>query len=181
MQPYRPLPPDKSLALAIALEDQHIQHFHDWALRFRTFDPALARLFARLAKEMEGYRGELLYHASRYLDWGKCLRSPLQTGESNELQHYFILTKEGAVSVLHAALSLKQDAIRFYRHCSILETPGSLHGGLYKNLGSFQEVQLQRLQEALDHLVLKRRCAGVMIANGRRGRPPVEVRDPARG
>lgn len=157
------LPPHQSLALAIALEDEHIRSFRNWALRFRPFDSTLVRLFDRLLTDMEGHKGELLYHASRYLDWHTRLRSPVEAGDDDSGGRFFILSGERAKSVLESALRRKDEAKRFYRYVSILEPRGSLLGGLYNNLGSFQEAHIQLLQEALEHLERKQRWAAAPL------------------
>lgn len=152
MHPKATLPPQQSLALAIALEDEQVRSLRRWALRCRPFDSALARLFGHLVKETEAHKGDLLYHASRHLEWNQRLRSPVEVDETDEDDHFFIVRTESAQSILDAAVAMKAQANRFYRYCSILEPRGSVLGGLYKNLGSFQELHLQMLQDALERL-----------------------------
>ncbi|MFC6673078.1 hypothetical protein [Marinobacterium aestuariivivens] len=184
MHPNATLPPQQSLAFAIALEDEQICNLRRWGLRIRPFDSELARLFGHLLKETEAHKGELLYHASRYLEWNQRLRSPIEVEDADEGDHFFIVRAETAQSILDSALAMKEQALCFYRYCSILEPRGSLLGGLYKNLGSFQDVHTQLLQDARGRLELPWRCAPAPssaaipdagpFAKGQAGRPSPE-------
>lgn len=151
-----PSSPYPTLAQAIRLEDNLIRRFGRWALRFRTFDQELSRLFDRLVQESVGHRGDLLYHASRHLEWKLRLKTPINDREPRDIEHFFILAEEQAIAVLGEALALMREAVRFYHLHAVLEPCGSLLGGTYQNLGAFKEPHIESLQGRLDRLQLRR-------------------------
>jgi hypothetical protein len=124
-------------------------------LRFRPFDQSLALLFGELVKELDGHRSELLFHASRHLDWTVRLNKTASRCETENAGYFFIVAEEQAIAVLGEALALMREATRFYRFNAVLAPRGSMLGGIYQNFGALKEPHVEMLREQLEEFQLR--------------------------
>jgi hypothetical protein len=143
-----PLPFERSLPIAINLEDEHIGRFRTWALRLRPFDMSLARILDLQADEMGDHKRMLLDCSTTQTShlWSRPTftvhRSPIAT------EHFFVLNATGATTILDRARALKEEARNFYLQCMQMEADSSKLIRVYQTLQKFKDSHAQILLEA---------------------------------
>ena len=107
------------LALAISIENRNAERYHDWSMRFKTYDQTISNLLADLAKEEESQRSYLTgYYHARYGD-DLLEMDPAMVRAGQDIpgipdDHYLIEDTTTARAILEAAVSVEVRAHRFF-------------------------------------------------------------------
>jgi hypothetical protein len=90
-----PLPPCQPLAQAIRYPQPSPP-----GVAFSSLRSVTGAAVGQLVKQLDGYRSELLFQASRHLDWTERLNKTASRCEPEKAGHFFIMAEEQAIAVL---------------------------------------------------------------------------------
>lgn len=156
MQEFTDLSPREVLALAIAIEERNCNRYKEWSARFKPYDHAASGILDDLAREEEQHKR---YLARRYFEiFGeRVIRiDPTLVKADIELpdlpdEHFFVVDKPMAKTLLAAALQSELNAMNFYQ--SVLDaTTNPDHRMIYEPLAQFEADHVRLLTERLDAL-----------------------------
>jgi erythrin-vacuolar iron transport family protein len=141
------------LALAISIEAHNAGRYHDWSMRFKTYDSTISELLADLAKEEEMHRSYLtgFYHA-RYGDDVPHM-DPEMVRAGKDIpgipeDHFFVDNTTTARAIIEAAVSVEVRAHRFYeRLIASCDDPELCE--LYQKLLEFEAGHVAVMEERL--------------------------------
>jgi len=143
---------------AIAIENNHIKSYREWALRFRTFSPELSVTLQAQADEMEEHRSSLAKYAGIFTYEAIAPAGSTALDDAISARHFFIVDAGTANNLLTKAIELKKEARDFYKKCMINELGDSSLNNLYDSLYAFKKIHVQILLEAQDRFLA--RCCG---------------------
>jgi rubrerythrin len=141
------------LALAISIENRNADRYHDWSIRFKTYDLTISNLLADLANEEESHRSYLTgyYHAHYGNDLLHMDPELVRAGQDIPgipEDHYFVENTTTARAILEAAVSVEVRAHRFYERI-IASCEDAELCELYKMLLDFEAGHVAVMEERL--------------------------------
>lgn len=156
MQEFTDLSPREVLALAIAVEERNCNRYKDWAARFKPYDEEACVILNDLAREEEQHK---LYLARRYFEIFSesviridpdLVKADIELPELPD-EHFFVVDKPMAKTILTAALQSETNAMNFYK--SVLAvTSNPDHRTIYEPLVQFEADHVRLLTERLEAL-----------------------------
>lgn len=141
------------LALAISIETHNAGRYHDWSMRFKTYDSTISELLADLAKEEELHRSYLtgFYHARYGNDVPHMDPEMVRAGKDIPgipEDHFFVDNTTTARAIIEAAVSVEVRAHRFYeRLIASCDDPELCE--LYQKLLEFEAGHVAVMEERL--------------------------------
>ncbi len=153
MRKFSELSPKEVLALAIAVEERNRDLYTEWAARFRSYDPAATVILEELAKEEADHRTYLIKRYFEQFDSSVVRINPASVSANLELQqvpddHFFVIDKPMARSILKAALDCEEKALNFYKRI-ISNTKDPKLRAIYEPLAQFEAEHVKILEERL--------------------------------
>jgi len=141
------------LALAISIENRNADRYHDWSMRFKTYDVTISNLLDELATEEEMHRSYLTgyYHARYGSDLIHMDPELVRAGQDIPgipEDHYFVDNTTTARAILEAAVSVEVRAHRFYERI-IASSEDSELCELYNMLLGFEADHVSVMEERL--------------------------------
>ena len=153
MRKFSELSPKEVLALAIAVEERNRDLYTEWAARFRSYDPAATTILEELAKEEADHRTYLIKRYLEQFDSSVIRINPASVSVNLELQpvpddHFFVVDKPMALSILKAALDCEEKAMNFYKRV-ISNTKDPKLRAIYAPLAQFEAEHARVLEERI--------------------------------
>ncbi len=113
------------LAFAIAIERRNAARYHEWALRFRPWDPSVARVLGQMAEEEQSHETELLavwrlHHAGEPEAMVLADIDARLEDVAEPSAHFFVTGEGAARGILRQALDAERAASHFYERALVV-------------------------------------------------------------